>query len=437
MSQSETKKRLFAEGKLVPWNKGVPITEDHREKLREIARHYPKRSGYELTTETKEKITASLRAFANTPEKLAIREEKAKAKRQAILDLQNQWLMEYRDRALEIGFSIEEFIRKEKLLILRCLGCGSISQRTKQALEPSKYKATKCRVCFPKSTASEGQIELTNFIKSLGVDVISEDRSILGGKEIDTYLPNFKLGFEYNGLYWHSAAENSEPKHLLWKKQFAYNKGVRLIHIFEDEWLNKQEIVESRIKSLLGMSNRLYARNTKIVHLEANEKNIFLSENHMQGSDVTKIRYGLTLNDELVSVMTFKPSSPIKGGDGSVWELSRFASKLGVTVVGGASKLLKAFITDHDPEVLISYADRRWSDGNVYEKLGFKFEHASKPCHWYFKSTSLRYHRSKFMKHKLVKLGADSQLTEQEIMKKQGYNIIWDCGTLKFSMKCK
>ena len=81
------------------------------------------------------------------------------------------------------------------------------------------------------------------------------------------------------------------------------------------------------------------------------------------------------------------------------------------------------------------YADRRWSFGNLYTSLGFKFISFSAPSYWYMKGYFNREHRSNYMKHTLVSKGASSLMTEWEIMKSKGYDRIWDCGTLKFRLE--
>jgi hypothetical protein len=117
------------------------------------------------------------------------------------------------------------------------------------------------------------------------------------------------------------------------------------------------------------------------------------------------------------------------------YELLRFCNKLGYHIPGSASKLLKYFERNYKPKSLISYADRRWSRGNVYEKLGFKMIGKSKPNYWYFKLTSnIRYSRINFQKHKLKDIleKFDETLSESENMKLNGYNRIYDCGNLVY-----
>ena len=164
--------------------------------------------------------------------------------------------------------------------------------------------------------------------------------------------------------------------------------------------------------------------------------NKFLEDNHIQGKLGAKVRVGLYHNEELVSLMTFgslRKSLGSKSQEGD-WELLRFCNKLNTNVVGGASKLLKYFINNYKPDNIISYADRRWSEGNLYYNLGFKLVGETRPNYFYL-NTSRRESRFKYRKDILVKQGYDPNKTEREIMKERGYLRIYDCGTLKFEYK--
>ena len=116
------------------------------------------------------------------------------------------------------------------------------------------------------------------------------------------------------------------------------------------------------------------------------------------------------------------------------YELLRFCNKLNTTVIGGASKLLKHFVKVHNPNEIISYCDRRWSQGDLYEKLGFKFDHVSQP-NYYYVIKGKRENRFKYRKSELVKQGFDKNKTEHEIMLERGIYRIYDCGTKAYIWK--
>jgi G:T-mismatch repair DNA endonuclease (very short patch repair protein) len=276
--------------------------------------------------------------------------------------------------------------------------------------------------------------DLKNFMTSLGVKFKPNDRTILDGKELDIYIPDHKLAIELDGLYWHSELFTNKNYHLE-KTKKCESKGIQLIHIFEDEWVYKQDIVKSRLKNLLGLTeNRIYARKCNIRELNVQLAKDFCNRNHLQGYSKAKYKLGLFDNNELVSVMLFNKTRIAMGGDGSSIELIRFCNKLNTNVIGGASKLLKYFIKQYKPKELISYADRRWSNGSLYDSIGFDKVQESSPSYWYI-INNLRHHRFNYRKSKLVKEGYPKELTEHEIMLSRNIYRIFDCGTIKFKFK--
>lgn len=235
-----------------------------------------------------------------------------------------------------------------------------------------------CPTCFPSTKTSRAEKDLFAFIRSLNEACSPNDKTVLGRKEIDVYVPDKKIGFEYDGLFWHSIERTGSS--LLEKTELCEAKGIQLIHIFEDEWLFKQDIVKSRISGLLGHNEKIYARLCECKEIANKEAEEFLNKNHLQGSCVSKYRYGLYYKDRLLSVMTFGKSRFKK----DEFELLRFANTLNVNVIGGASKLFKHFLNDHkDINTVITFADRRWSQGHVYEKMGFERIDTIKPNMFY------------------------------------------------------
>jgi hypothetical protein len=303
----------------------------------------------------------------------------------------------------------------------------------------------RCPKCF--KTISIFESEIFEYTKSLiGEDnIIKKNKKILiGNRELDIYIPSKSLAIECDGLFWHGEFNGNKDKNYHLSKTIeCEKKNIKLIHIFDDEWNTKKEIVKSKIKHLLGLNNskKIYARECKIREISSLEKKIFLNENHVQGNDVSSISYGLFCNCELVSVMTFckkRVFMNLKKDMLNEYELSRFASIKDYNVIGGAGKLLSYFIKLYKPKKIISYADRRWSVGNLYEKIGFKKINDGNPNYWYFSygKNYKRFHRFGFAKHTLQKRlnNFDPNLTEWENMKNNGWDRIWDCGSFKYEM---
>lgn len=284
-----------------------------------------------------------------------------------------------------------------------------------------------CHYCYNGSSKEEQSF--ISFIKTLTDDVIANSRKHLGnGKEIDVIVGN--LMFEYNGLHYHSSKYLTNDYHLE-KTIAANNNGYKLYHVWSHEWMNPQKrcIWESIIKNALGMPDvRLMARKCSVRNIETSEFVKFMNDNHIQGYAHSKIKLGLYFNDELVAAMGF---SPTRFSDKYDFELIRFANKKFHSIVGGASKLLNAFMKIHPNKSIISYADRRLSLGNVYQKLGFEFKHFSPPSYFYTRdgyNVYSRYSTQRKNLHKILK-NFNPSLSERENMEANGYYKVFDCGT--------
>ena len=257
-------------------------------------------------------------------------------------------------------------------------------------------------------------------------------------QSLDIYLPEKKIAFEFDGLYWHNEINKPDKNYHLNKTEECSKKDIQLIHIFEDEWIYKQDIVKSRIKSLLNTStNKIYARKCIIKEITNKESRTFCDNNHLQGGINSNLSFGLYYDNELVSVMTFgklRKNLGSKTKEG-YYELLRFCNKLDSNVIGGASKLLKHFINAYNPQEIISYADRRWSKGNMYEKLGFTFSHNSQPNYYYVFGNTKK-NRFNFRKDILIKkYNCPKNMSEHEFCLSQKWYRIYDCGTLVYKWK--
>jgi hypothetical protein len=285
-----------------------------------------------------------------------------------------------------------------------------------------------CTVCNPiGDSVSIKEKELFEFIKSnYDKEIIQSYRD---GLEIDVYLPNLKIGFEFNGLYWHSDEYKDKNYHLN-KTNYFNTKGIRIIHIWEDDWSFKKEIIKSQIKNWLGLSKAyIYARKCSVKEVNLDICKEFLNNNHIQGFAKSSVKLGLYYNDdELVSVITFDKLEGRKKMKDDEYNLSRFCNKLNTNIVGGASKLLSYFEKNYKPKRIISYADKDWSVGNIYQKLGFEKVYETIPDYKYILDNK-RIHKSRFRKSNL-----NTDLSESQYMKKSHISKIWDCGKIKFEL---
>jgi len=284
-----------------------------------------------------------------------------------------------------------------------------------------------CTICNPiGDSVSIKEKEVFEFIQSIYkgeiIQSYKDER-----KEIDIYLPELKLGFEFNGLYWHSDDIKDRNYHLD-KTNYFKDRGIRIIHIWEDDWMFKNEILKSQIRNWIGLNEiKIGARNCEISEIsDVSIVKDFLDTNHIQGSINSIVKLGLYLRGELIGIMTLDHSEGRKKMSSNEWNLSRFCNKLNTNVIGGASKLLKFFIDKYNPTRIISYSDKDWSVGGVYESMGFSKISESRPDYKYIVGNK-RVHKSRFRKSNLK-----TDKTESSYMKDLGYHRIFDCGKIKF-----
>lgn len=272
---------------------------------------------------------------------------------------------------------------------------------------------------------SSPERSISRILDTLNIQYDARNKSVLNGIELDIYIPSHKVAIEYNGLYWHSELFKSYNFHKN-KYDVCTSKGIRLIQIFEHEWLNTPEIVENKIKNILGHSTdkRVYARSCRVVNVRTNDKRDFLNKNHIQGDGPSSINYGLEHKGELVAVIGF-----IKQTDHYV--LNRYATSC--SVLGGFTKLLKYFENEHNNPPIVTFADLRWSEGKLYENTGFKVDKILPPDYYWCKSKKL-WHKFNWRHtsglRKLPYYVPND--TEVENMHKHGFYRIWDCGKIKY-----
>lgn len=327
---------------------------------------------------------------------------------------------------------IDDFINVTNIVKIKCNTCNNIFE---SVLDYIFHDYGLCPTCNPRNISTP-EYEIGEYIKSIIPninDIIFNDRKILDGKEIDILLLSKNIGIEHDGLYYHSDYQGILKDYHINKTELANKKGIHLIHIFEDEWNFKKDIVKSRLKRILNVDNskKIFARKCIIKEINNEVKNIFLEKYHIQGKDISSVRIGAFYNDELVAVMTFSKGNISKGSKNieNIWELNRFCSNYNYLVVGIASKLLTYFKRNFIWKEIFSYCDRRWSNGNTYYKLGFVLDKITNPNYWYVKSLN-RIHRFNLRK----KENEPKNITEWDLRSKEGYKKIWDCGNFKFKM---
>ena len=288
-------------------------------------------------------------------------------------------------------------------------------------------KGTNCPSCS--ASVSKPEIKLVDFIRSFYKgEIITNSKNIIPPMELDIFVPTLNLAIEFNGGYWHSERFKDKNYHLH-KYNLCKSKNIRLVSIWEWEYLKDRDKIENFIKNLILEKKKLFARKLNIKEVDIKTQREFLENNHLQGYIPCTLALGLYKEDELVQLMTLR----IKSKKDKLFEIGRLATKTGFTVVGGSKRLFKHLLSFVDFETIISYNNMDKFTGDTYENLGMTYESVSIPYGWI---RNLEYlPRYATQKSKLIRQGFDKNLSESEIMRSEGFEKIYFTGVQKFILK--
>ena len=271
-------------------------------------------------------------------------------------------------------------------------------------------KAEKLVELKPKRSSYEKEIYeflITNNVTQ--DDIVLNSRDLIKGDncailELDIFIKSKNIAIEFNGTYWHSAIYKSANYHKN-KSLLCEDVGIRLIHIYEYEWVDpyKKDIIKSiLLNSIQQNSEKIYARKCLIKIPTKTELKDFLNKNHLQRFRGSSKEYGLYYNNELVQVMTFAKNKKYD------WEIIREVSSLNKNIIGGNSKLFKHFLRIENPKSVFSYCDFNKFTGKGYEKIGMEFIGYTTPdMKWIIGDTVVNRNPSK---NSLLRESADSQI---------------------------
>lgn len=283
-------------------------------------------------------------------------------------------------------------------------------------------------------------------------EVIRQARIFLDQRSVDLYIPSLKIAIEFNGLYWHSEKYRDKNYHFT-KLKDCENIGIRLIYIWEDDWLFRRSVAIRSIAAKLGAYSRLpeilpdapeadlstlYARKGIIKEISNKDANSFMENNHIQGKTQGGRLRNFSLQDStglIRAVMQLGPTQA-NGRRKSVegrWELIRFATR--GHVPGAFSKLFKWSLSSI-PEIseVISFADSGVSDGGIYEKHGFILDSYLPPDYKYI----VNKRRVPKERYQLKTFQQDPNLlwkddwTESIAASENGLLRIWDSGKVRY-----
>ncbi len=310
---------------------------------------------------------------------------------------------------------------KDGKYLVRCNICDNIQSKTAHDLH---YGCCKCS----KTGTSGAEKELLEFISQFSLTA-SKYKLHDSRQEIDIFIPELKLGIEYCGLYWH--CENSPTprprQYHINKMRLANTQGIRLITVFEDEWLERKDQVKGFIRSCLGSHDiRVKAKDCEVKEVDSSVGRKFYNEHHIQGQKTKSLVYiGLFYQSDLVAVVS--GNSHHRGADKQSLVLDRLCFKSGVRIDFGSSRLFKAlakWAVKNGYRNILSWSDNRWSEGGVYKALGFELQEDLAPDYSYVKNG--KRHSKQSLKKNPKK--DDMTKTELELRSGQGFDRIWDCG---------
>jgi len=323
------------------------------------------------------------------------------------------------------GYDLVEYVHTERPVAIVCHQHGVFHQTPK-----AHSRGSGCPKCV--GMISKGETDIGDFIESLGYEVDRNTRTLIPPKEVDLYIAAKNLAIEYCGLYWHGERFGKGKEYHQDKQQTLADRGIDLITIFDDEWLDRPDVVKSILRTRLDKApTGVGARHLSVEQILPHDSAAFLNTYHIQGSATGSIHLGAFHNGDLVGVMVF--GEPTRQTSSYEWELKRFATN-GAMYPGMMSKLFQHFIKNHSPESIVSFSDNRWFMGGSYQQLGFHKDGEIAPDYYYVKN-NIRHHKSKFRKSGIKRMHPDQydpSLTERVMMENLEYDRVWDCGKIRW-----
>jgi hypothetical protein len=294
---------------------------------------------------------------------------------------------------------VNEYIESKTIVDFQCLKCKKIFKTGYFNIQQGK----RCPYCSTEYEQSKEEIEIYNYLTSIlpDIEIIKNETQLIknpktkNNLELDIYIPDKKIAIEYNGLYWHSNLYKDKNYHLM-KTNLCKEKGVKLIHIFEDEWIYEKENVKNKLNDILLQNyNQLNYNELQVKEILNNDKIIIL---------------GLFKNNELKYKMIFINENNY------IYKIKDYYFNNIIIF-----KFINYFQKYYNWKELNVYIDIRWNNEKIYEKMNFKYIKYLFPQEWYFKRDELK------------------RIFKNDILKKNEnkYLKIYDCGYVKYKLKNK
>jgi len=284
-----------------------------------------------------------------------------------------------------------------------------------------------CHSRRKKYNKSKGELELLDTINA-HYDGVVKSSYMIGNKNFDIYIPEKNVAIEYNGLYWHSELIIDKNYHAD-KTKICNDNGIRLIHVWEDDWIFDRERTSTWLLGIIGILPRIkiYGRNTKVIEISPEESRSLFENYHIQGFIHSSVAIGLYYDNILIGSCLFT-----KYGDS--WNLVRYVIHPKYMVLGGFRKMLKFFVSNYKGDIY-TFADLCWvnRNDNVYIRSGFVEDKLLVPDYKYIYNKR-RFHKFRF-RHKYLKKmlkNYDPNISEYDNCLNNGIYRIYDCGKVKY-----
>lgn len=316
-------------------------------------------------------------------------------------------------------------IHSNKVVVWQCVNGHKWS-----ATVSTRSKGHGCARCSGSGPSLPEQA-LGDWLENLGLEVVRNSRSIIKPYELDIFLPKYNFAIEFNGLYWHSEAMGKGRNYHKGKVEASGEEKITLFQVWEDDWKDRQAIIKRMILHRLGLNKEpvIFARRAKIVELNTSQAQSFLEANHLQGRASGSLYLGLEYQGAVVAVMVLKRMI------GNVIYLERYATS--VRIPGGFTRLLKQAIKRLSPSKIITFADRSISNGELYEKNGFRVDSVLPPDYSYLVRDA-RVHK---FNYRLKRFRNDPTLqfiegmSESQLASLNKLHRIWDSGKIRYVLE--
>jgi hypothetical protein len=233
-----------------------------------------------------------------------------------------------------------------------------------------------CTICNPTdlNVVSEMEKELYEFINiNYNGEILTNTKKIIYPYELDIYIPNLKLAFEFNGLYWHSEINKPNDYHKN-KTELCDKKDIKLIHVYEDDWTFKRNIIKSLILKQLNYNFNEILVNECILS-EINDISIikeFINNNSIDYYKKSNINIGLFYDNKLISLMTI-----IKNKNN--YTICNYCEDINIIINGAINTYINYIIEKYKPIKIQFFIENNNISEKILKDIGFIFKKRLQP----------------------------------------------------------